>query len=274
MQTQTPNYVEIDGKRLAYEVAGEGEVLVLAHAGFLDRHMWDDQWHDFSQKYRVIRYDMRGYGDSDALNGPTSRRAELYALLTHLGVESAYLVGCSMGGETMLDFTLEHPSMVKALVTVNSAPSGFEWQGEPPDDVLALIDATQKGDLARVAELQLHIWIDGPHRQPDEVTPDVRQRALAMTQTPVQRMTWATVDMQPANPLVPPAMAQLHKVHVPTLVVVGALDDGEILRAGDILATEIAGAQKAVIANAAHIPSMEQPAEFNQLVLEFLDKIH
>lgn len=273
MQTQISNYVEIEGKRLAYEIAGQGETLVLAHAGFLDSHMWDDQWLTFSQKYRVIRYDMRGYGNSDALEGPTSRRAELYALLTHLGIESAYLVGCSMGGEMMLDFTLEHPEMVKALVMINSTPSGFELQGEPPADVLSLIDATQQGDFARMAEMQLRIWIDGPTRQPHQVAPEVRQRAWEMTQTPVRRMTWATADMQPANPLDPPAAQQLHKVRIPTLVVVGALDDPEVLRAGDVMAAGIVGAQKAVIANAAHIPSMEQPEELNRIVLDFLDKI-
>lgn len=275
MQTQISNhvqYVEIEGKQLAYEVAGEGETIIFAHAGFLDSGMWDDQWQIFSQKYQVIRYDMRGYGNSDALQGPTSRREELHALLTHLGIESAYLVGCSMGGEMMLDFTLEHPPMVKALVMVNSTPSGFELQGVPPADVLALIDATQKGDLARVSELQLRIWIDGPYRQPHQVSPEVRQRAWSMTQTPVRRMTWATADMQPANPLAPAAVQQLSNVHVPTLIVVGTLDDPEIQRAGDVLAAGIAGAQKAIIDNAAHIPSMEQPKEFNRLVLEFLDK--
>lgn len=270
MQTRISNDVEIKGKRLVYEMAGEGETLIFAHAGFLDRHMWDDQWQPFSQKYRVVRYDMRGYGDSDALDGPTSRRAELHALLTHLDIESAYLVGCSIGGEMMLDFALEHPEMVKALVMINSAPSGFELQGEPPADVLALIDAMQQGNLERMAELQLRIWIDGPTRQPNQVDPQVRQRAWAMTQTPVRRMTWATADMQPANPLHPPAAQQLHNVHVPTLVMMGALDDPEVLRAGNLMAAEIMGAQKAVIANAAHIPSMEQPAAFNRIVLKFL----
>ena len=70
-------------------------------AGFLDSGMWDNQWEAFAENYRVIRYDMRGYGKSDPLDAPTSRRAELQQVLTHLGVESAYLVGCSMSGETM-----------------------------------------------------------------------------------------------------------------------------------------------------------------------------
>jgi pimeloyl-ACP methyl ester carboxylesterase len=94
-----------------------------------------------------------------------------------------------------------------------------------------------------------------------------------MHQIPVQRFTWAVADMQPASPLQPPAAQQLHNVHAPTLVVVGALDNPEILRAADVMAAGIAGAQRATIANAAHIPSMEQPAEFNHVVLRFLESM-
>jgi pimeloyl-ACP methyl ester carboxylesterase len=276
MQTQiadsTADFVEIEGKRLYYEMAGAGATIVLAHAGFLDHGMWDDQWHLLSQHYRVIRYDMRGYGKSDALAGPTTRRAELYALLTQLGIDAAYLVGCSLGGEMMLDFTLEYPGMVKGLVLVNSTPSGFEMQGEPPADVLALIEAIQQRDVERITELQLRLWIDGPFRQPNEVDVRVRQRAAQMNQIPVRNFTWVVADMQPANPLNPPAVQQLHNIQVPTLVVVGALDNPEIKRAAGVMVAGIPGAQKVVVEHAAHVPSMEQPASFNRVVLDFLKR--
>lgn len=270
MQTQTSNFVEIDGKKLWYEVAGEGPTLVLAHAGFLDSGMWDNQFKAFSQNYRVIRYDMRGYGKSDALDGPVARREELAKVLDHLGVEAAYLVGCSMGGEMMLDFTLEHPEKVLALVTVNSTPSDFEMQGEPPAEILEMIDAMKKGDLARMSEMQMRLWIDGPFRKPNEVDADVRAYASQMNQIPIRNQTWAIADTQSANPLTPPATQQLQKIHVPTLVIVGALDNSEFLRAADVIVAGIKGAQKVVIAGAAHIPSMEKPAEFNRIVLDFL----
>ena len=267
------DYVAIDGKRLYYEVAGQGPTVVLAHAGFLDSGMWDDQWAALRAHYRVIRYDMRGYGKSDVLDGPTTRRAELDQLLAHLEVDAAYLVGCSMGGEIMLDYTLEHPDKVLGLVLVNSTPSGFEMQGAPPAEIMQMIEAIQARDVARISELQLRVWIDGPNRQPSEVDAAVRQRAAVMNQTPVQNFTWVVADMQPANPLQPPAVQQLDKVHVPTLVMVGALDNSEIMRAADVLVDGIAGARKVVIAGAAHIPSMEQPAAFNRTLLDFLKAI-
>jgi pimeloyl-ACP methyl ester carboxylesterase len=273
MQTFVADYVEIEGKKLYYEVAGQGKALVLAHAGFLDSGMWDAQWQEFSRHYRVIRYDMRGFGKSDPLQGPTSRRAELHALLKHLDVNAAYMVGGSLGGEMMIDFAVEHPEMVLGLVTVNSTPSGFEFQGEPPAELLALIDAAQTRDVERISERQLHLWIDGPFRRPDEVDAGVRQRAWQMNQTPVRNFTWVVADMQPASPLAPPAAQQLHNIQAPTLVVVGALDNPELMRAADVMVEQIAGAQKVVIEGAAHIPSMEKPAEFNRVVLDFLSKI-
>lgn len=262
--------LEIEGDHLYYEVAGAGPVLVLGHAGFVDRRMWDDQWAEFAQQYRVIRYDMRGYGESSPVHRPVVRRADLAQLLTHLDVARAILVGCSMGGEVMLDYTLEHPDQVAALVLVNSVPSGFEMQGPPPPEIMEMIEALQQGDEARVAELQLRIWIDGPTRRADQVDATVRARAAEMNKIAVQNNTWATADAQPADPLNPPAVSRLAQVRVPTLVVAGALDHAENLRGMDLMAAEIPNAQKVVLAHSAHVPSMEQPVEFNRAVLDFL----
>lgn len=273
MQTQISDTMVIDGRKLYYEVAGAGKPLVLAHAGFLDSGMWDGQWQEFAKHYRVIRYDAAGYGKSDALQGPISRRDELFRLLQHLGIESAYLLGCSMGGEMMIDFTLEHPQMVSALITVNSTPSDFEMLGAPPAEIPQMIEAMQKGDLDRVSELQLRLWIDGPYRQPEQVDPSVRRRAAQMNRIPVHNNTFAVADSQPFNPLSPPASEQLHKINVPVLIIASELDNAEILRAADVMAAKIKGAQKVMMPDCAHVPSMEKPAGFNKIVLDFLSKV-
>jgi pimeloyl-ACP methyl ester carboxylesterase len=267
MQTET-GYVQLDG--LYYEVAGAGEPLVLAHAGFVDSRMWDAQWEAFAQHYRVIRYDMRGYGRSDRLAGPVNRRDELLALLQHLAVEWAHLLGCSMGGATLIDFALEHPDRVLSLIPVSAVPGGFPMQGEPPPNLLAMMTAVQQGDLERASELQLRIWVDGMFRGPEQVNPTVRERAALMNRIAVQNQTWAVADSQDIAPLTPPAVERLRELHAPALTIVGALDHPEILRAADVMAAGMPDGRKAVIADTAHVPSMEQPAEFNRLVLDFL----
>jgi pimeloyl-ACP methyl ester carboxylesterase len=208
-------FVEVGDGKLYYEIAGEGETLVLCHAGFVDRRMWDDQWDDFTQHYRVIRFDIRGNGKSDKAAAPVSRRQDLYRLLVHLGVDRAHLLGCSTGGENVIDLALEHPEMALSLIAVSAVPSGFRMQGEPPPNVLEMVAAVQQGDLKRASELQLRIWVDGMFRQPEQVDARVRQRAAEMNWITVKNGTWAVADSQPVNPLNPPSVGRLAEVKDP-----------------------------------------------------------
>lgn len=266
----TAGYADIGDCNLYYEIEGKGEVLVLIHAGFVDSRMWDGQWDAFTKHYRVLRFDMRGFGKSGPATGPVSRRKDLYRLLQELGIEHAHILGCSMGGEAAIDFTLEHPEIVRSLIVVNGTPGGFEMRGDPPSQLLEMLQALEHGDLKRVSELQILLWVDGTFRQPEQVDPLVRQRAAEMNKITVENGTWAIADANPLNPLNPPAVGRPGEISVPALVMAGSLDNPEILRAADLLANEIKGAKKVVISDTAHVPNMEKPAEFNQIVLDFL----
>jgi pimeloyl-ACP methyl ester carboxylesterase len=261
------------GGKLYYETAGEGETIIFVHAGFVDSRMWDAQWGVLSQYYRVVRYDMRGYGKSDPLTAPVSGRDDLHQLMRHLNIEQAALVGCSMGGEIILDFALDHPTMVSALVAVSAVPSGFQMQGAPPPSLIDMIAAVQQGDLERASELQLRIWVDGSFRQPEQVDPAVRQRAAAMNIIALRNNTWMIANSQPASPLTPPAIQRLGALAAPTLIIAGALDHPEVLRAADMMQAGIAGAHKVIIPDAAHVPNMEKPDAFNHALLGFLREL-
>jgi 2-hydroxy-6-oxonona-2,4-dienedioate hydrolase len=269
----TSGYAELEDGKLYYEVAGDGEPLVLSHAGFVDSRMWDDQWNDFAQRYSVIRFDMRGFGKSGRAEGPVTRRNDMYHLLKHLGIERTILLGCSMSGEIVLDFTLEHPEMVSTLIVVSAVPSGFEMRGEPPQLLMEMMAAVEQGDLALASELQNRIWIDGPFRQPDQVDPGVRKRAAEMNRIGLANDTFRKVDASPLNPLNPPAAQRLNEVQVPTLIIAGGLDDPEILRAADVMEAAISRASKVIMPDCAHMLNMEQPEKFNQVVLDFLHSV-
>ena len=271
MAKASTGYVDLADGKLSYEMAGDGETLVLGHAGFVDSRMWDPQWDAFTQQYQVIRFDMRGYGKSDPAQRPRNRRDDLFQLLSHLHVESAALLGCSFGGTIMLDFVLEHPEMVSALITASSAPSGFQVQGDPPPLVLEMVTASQRGETARVSELQLRLWVDGPYRQPQQVNPLVRERAAEMNRIPVGLNTWLVADSHPLDPLDPPAIGRLSTIHTPALIMAGALDDPEVLRAAGVMTDAIKGAKNHLFSQSAHVPNMEEPEAFTQVVLSFLD---
>ena len=269
--TQTSSgYISVGDGEVYYEVAGQGASLVLSHAGFVDSRMWDDQWNDFAQQRHVIRFDLRGFGKSALGATPIERRRDLDRLLQQLNVSRAALLGCSLSGEVMLDFALEHPERMTALILVSTVPGGFELQGPPPAQLFEMMGAIEQGDLARASELQNRIWIDGPFRQPEQVNPLVRQRSAEMNRIALTNGTWDKADRQPANPLNPPAVQRLAELRVPTLIIAGELDHPEVLRAAKVMAAAIPQVEKVIIPNCAHLPNMEQPVEFKRVVLDFL----
>lgn len=249
-----------------YEVAGEGEPLVLVHAGIADTRMWDEQFAVFAEQYRVLRYDRRGFGRTPMVEGPFSHHGDLAGVLKHLGIERAHLVGCSQGGKTVIDFALEHPDVPSTLVLVASALSGFEFTGESPRQFAAIDEAAARGDVDGVNELELQIWVDGPREPPGRVDPKIRELVRAMN-----AIALTAPEIGVERPLEPPAAQRLSEIRAPSLVVAGDLDTLEVLAAADWLENQIPGAKKIIMQGTAHLPNMERPADFNRLVLAFLE---
>ncbi|MHB8088420.1 MAG: alpha/beta fold hydrolase [Anaerolineaceae bacterium] len=266
----TKSYMDLGDGQLYFETAGVGMPLVFSHAAFLDSRMFDAVWEPLAKHFRVIRYDMRGFGKSSPVTGPLCRRTDLLQLLNHLDVTDAHLVGCSNGGQLSLDLALEQPQRVASLTLVGSTPSGFELRGEPPRHLFEMFDAMQQGDNDLSNELQIRIWLDGEHREPQQVDSALRKKALEMNRIPVSQSTFFIADTQPVNPLDPPAIARLESVKCPTLVIAGALDHSEVLRAANEMAERIPNARKGLIESAGHVPGYEQPDRFVKLLLDFL----
>jgi pimeloyl-ACP methyl ester carboxylesterase len=267
-------YLDVENGKLYYEIAGEGFPLVLSHAAFLDSRMFDALWEPLAQQFQVIRYDMRGCGRSSPAKGPLCRRADLDRLLTHLGIAQAHLVGCSYGGEITLDLALERPQLAVSLTLVNSTPSGFELHGAPPRYMQEMYEAVQSGDVDRGNELQIRIWLDGEYREPEQIDPELRKKALEMNRILVTQKTFLIADSQPANPLDPPAVTRLEEVRCPALIVAGSLDHPEILRAADEMVARIPNARKVILEGTGHVPSYEQPDDFARHLLNFLREAH
>ena len=268
--TPESGFAEVNGASLYYETLGEGEPLALMHAGIADGRMWDEQFEAFAEHYRVIRYDRRGFGRSAMVDGPYSHHDDLGGLLDHLGIERASFVGCSMGGGAAVDFALRHPERVRALVLVGSAVSGVESDEAPPEEWDELVAADEAGDLERVSELEVRIWVDGPHRGPEEVDPAVRDLVREMNLIALKNEDSGLGEERPPDP---PAAKRLADIQAPTLLVVGDLDRPEIGARADLLERSIPHATKVIIPGTAHIPNMEKPGEFNRMVLWFLGEV-
>ncbi len=273
--THQTGIAQVNGTDLYYEVAGTGHLITLIHGLLLDRRSWDDQFEVFTQQYQVLRYDLRGWGDSaqEKAEPPFSPRQDLLSLLHYLEIEKTYLLGLSGGGTFALDFTLEHPEKVDALILVSSDPSGYL----PPmtEGLQTLVNqyarALQQRDSAGAAEATTRFWTDGPRRTPEQVNARARARIAEMTTQQLQRHGDFMAHEEHMIPLEPPAINRLTEVRVPTLIVLGDEDVPAVIEAADILEQGIPGAKKVVIPGTAHHPHMEKPEEFNRVVLDFLN---
>lgn len=270
----TNNYLTgtaaINGAQLYYEVKGEGHPLLLLHAGVADSGMWDAQFDVFAQHYHVIRFDYRGFGRSDMPPGSFSRHEDVRALLDFLQIEAVYLLGISFGGLIALDFTLAYPEYVKALML--GAPS---VSGSPPSERVRQFWAEEEalydsGDLEGATDLNVRLWVDGPHRKVEEVDAAVRQKVWEMQMNLFQKEIPDDVE---EIGLEPPAVGRLSELNIPVLLMVGDLDLEEKVALIHQLADEIPGSKKVVIPGVAHMLNMEKPHLFTKSVLDFLGQI-
>jgi pimeloyl-ACP methyl ester carboxylesterase len=263
-------FAEVNGARLYYEVAGGGDPLVMVHAGIADRRMWNSQWPVLAERYTVVRYDLRGFGQSASVEGTFSHHEDLYGLLEFLGITGAVLMGCSRGGAACIDMTLEHPDRVQALILVGAGVGGVQRSGERPKQWEEAVSSFEQGDLERTAELEVQIWVDGPRRASDQVDPQIRSLVREMNLIALQN---EKLELGSEQALDPPALNRLHELRIPTLVIVGDQDQPDVVNMADLLEQRIAGARKEVLHGTAHLPNMEQPEHFNRLVLDFLSSL-
>jgi pimeloyl-ACP methyl ester carboxylesterase len=263
--------IAVNGVQIAYDLAGEGPALVLIHAGICDRRMWDNQFATFARSHRVLRYDVRGFGASNLPPGSYAHHEDLLALLDAVGVERATLIAVSMAGEIALKAALTSPQRVSGLI-LSTTGAGAVEPSAAVKQLWAEADAAyEAGDVAKAVEIEARGWVDGPHRSPVEVDPDVRERVRMMNTA-----LWDRIAREPdageEEEFVPPARERLAEIRVPTLLIVGDLDQPHVVDSMERLAATIAGAETAVIRGTAHLPSMERPDEFNRVVLEFLER--
>ncbi len=255
------SFLTVPGGRLWVEQAGRGPPLVFVHAGIADRRMWDHQVAELTDHYRVVRYDQRGFGQSDRSAEPFSPVADLDAVLDFAGVAQAALVGCSVGGAIVIDYTLAHPERVTALVPVAAGVSGFPWQPMPEEAELEA--AVKANDLDRIAQAAIRMW--APLRT-DPVVDERIRRLLVDNLAGLTTLGTMWLDS-------PPAYGRLNGIRVPTLVVVGDHDQNDFARVAELMAAEINEAQLVVLPNVDHNVPMRAAAAFTELLASFLDEL-
>jgi pimeloyl-ACP methyl ester carboxylesterase len=260
----------VDGGHLAFEDVGNGPAVVFLHPGLWDMRTWDPQIVPFADAgYRVIRYDLRGYGLSSRTTAePYSHVADLSSLLDTLDVEQAAFIGCSMGGAVAIDTVLTAPARAWALVTVAAGLGGFEPNPEEEewweDAGAGIEEAVEAGELVRAQDLRLAIW--APLGTEDAAGATIRRIAF-------DNIHELTMDESGEIELDPPAAHRLHEIDAPTLVLKAEHDPPDMRRISDLIAAGVPGARARMIEGADHVVNLRQPEAFDDVVLPFLAEV-
>ena len=253
---------------LACDTAGQGEPVLLLHAGVADSRSWARVVDVLAPTRQTIAFDRRGYGRTSYEPEPHSHVDDALAVLDHFGAGATALVGNSVGGRTALDLALAHPERVTRLVLIAPGVRGAPELGELNATEKALTDAIDAaeaaGDLAEVNRLEAHVWLDGPAAPEGRVGGAARELFLDMN-----AVALAAPDAGDEADL-PSAWDRLAEIGVPTLVIVGALDFDEEMATCTALGAAIPGARLEVIPGVAHLPQMEADSTVFDLIGEFL----
>ena len=250
---------------LLTRVDGEGDKpwLVLSNSLAADHRMWDGQIGLLSERYRVLRYDTRGHGQSAAPAAPYTFDdliADVLAVMDEHGVERASYMGLSLGGMTGLGVALAHPERVEKLVCCDARADSPEPFRKSWDDRIAVVD--EKGTEGLV-EGTMERWLTPAFRSahPEEATKLADQiRATSRDGYKGCAAALKTLDY----------LKDLGRMTVPTLYVVGAEDSGAPLPVVQAMADATPGARIAVVPDAAHIANIDNPPGFAAALRGFL----
>jgi len=258
-------YIHVTEGKLYFETAGEGkETIVFIHDGLVHGEVWDNSFSTFSDQFRVVRYDRRGYGRSPQPEKNYSNIEDLYQVFTFLNIDKAILIGMSAGGGLAIDLTLQHPEKVSALIVVGAVVSGFGYS----DHMLTRGGRLTAADYADPERLLSYFVKEDPY----EIAPqnkEVREKLWVLMQKYPQNIDFAKnrLAVQPERP----AIDILNEIQIPTLIVVGEFDIPDVFVHAGAIESGIPFAQRIIIQNAGHLVPLEQPDIFNQQVSNFLN---
>ncbi len=257
---------KVNGIEISYSVEGEGPWITLSHSLACDSAMWDAQMDMLEKQFKVLRFDTRGHGQSEAPDSAYTLEQmadDVHGLLAHLGIEQTHWMGLSMGGMIGQAFALKYPgvfsSMILADTTSRQPPNGAAlWNERIQNAKTKGMGALVEGTLAR--------WFTDGYRA---ANPDAMANIGAVIRsTPVAGYAGCCAGISTID-----LTDRLKEIKCPTLVLVGEQDQGTPVAASQAIRDNLPGAEMLVIPSAAHISNIEQPAVFNVAVRDFLTRV-
>lgn len=252
--------VTLPDARLEGEARGDNPRFVFLHGLGGSIRTWDRLWAALPADWPLLRYDLRGYGASQAeVDAPYRHSDDLLALLDARGIDRADLCGVSLGGATALNFALNHPQRVRRLVLVSPAMVGWSWSQGWRDIWRSVAKAAKAGDMAEARAL----WWQHPFfatTRAIEAAEDLRASIAAF-----HGNQWRADSERPALPDV----ERLHTLTPPCLLLSGDQDYEDFRLIADLLAEAAPQVTRIDFAGAGHMLHMEQPEQVARAIGEF-----
>lgn len=256
-----------DGELYVERVGCGTQPLILIHAGFSDRRDWTHQFNEFGKKYLTVAYDQRGAGNSSTIATAFSPANDLKALTENLKSEKSILIGHSLGGAIALDFALQYPEKVSALVLIASGLNGYAWSNKY-SELMGKIWKTLE------PEAMTNSFLAADFFEIAMSLPNIKTEICKMTSANFAKvLTWKTFNSEDVLWYFPDPLTQLKNLDMPVLVVYGDKDSDDIKQIADIFNKNIKNVKTYVIKNADHLLNYEKPDELNNLVLDFLEEV-
>lgn len=266
-------YAEVNGTKLYWETAGIGETIVLIHGSFGDRRFWDFQFTALSKKYKVLRYDVRGYGKSALPKSeePYTDAEDLNALMEYLEIKKAHICGLSLGSIVGIDFTLSHPDKLISLILC-----GPRVAGDATDEYRTVNADTIRGIIAKTTDILKnksskeatdYLWTGNHSMGKTVISSITREKLLNMG---YEYSWWRYLNTSKRGQVFPMAIKKLYEIKIPTLIITAEYDLELCKEIAAIIMKEIAGAKLISIKGAGHIMNMDKPRKFNKVFFKFI----
>ncbi|CAM5308341.1 alpha/beta fold hydrolase [Streptomyces pilosus] len=260
-------FLSTDDGDLAYLDTGSGDPVVLIHSGYVDHRVWRDQIPALAAHHRVIAPDVRGHGFSANATAPFRWADDLAALLCHLDAGPAVLVGLSMGGVIATDTLLEHPGLVRAVVTSGAVTGDFQYTDPWHEELRAeSARALAAGDPEAWLRSFLRV-VPGPYRSEDDIDPDISRRLREMA---LHTLAKHTPDEKDWLVRLTGSWDRVAEIGVPVLALNGSLEPADLHAAAERLTAAVPDGRSVTVEGTGHYPNLERPRLFNDTVLGFL----
>ncbi|MCI0414150.1 alpha/beta hydrolase [bacterium] len=256
-------YADVQAGRIFYEVSGNGLPVVLIHGGFMDHRMWDDQMPVLSKNFKVIRFDVRGFGKSSKPDKEFYPSKDLAQLLDFLKIPDAAVVGLSLGGWVAIDFALSNPERVRALIIAEPGVAGHQWSKEVMDHM----DAVMSAEKSHGRDAAIEVLLNGRVFATAKQNPAVFERLKAQV---INNFDLSVGSMMRTS--VKDAIHQLSKIQIPVFLIQSEHAGEDAVAIAKEFQKQVKQIKIANVSNSGHMMNMEQPQQFNQLVGEFLKK--